>query len=693
MVKQFARAHVNVWALSPYVAADGQLVLGRHSNGNVEGRIGDGINVFNDLPALSDVTQTGFDRLAVDAISHGAIADGSTDTTAQLQAIINEFPVVFLPPGVYVISDTIRIPSNHRVFGMLRDQTIIQAAMSMPNNLDLISNSNMRTDGVEHTNYNTNIHVEGFTVDGRGDERSIVIPNDTHGCNIKFSCVTDSSIKNMRSHDGVLHNIDVCASQYEPSWAPGSDGDVNYVPLGPSLRVLIADCISHDSVRDDPITCHDSGDIRIERCYVYRTRALTSGDIHGIEIDEGSYRVSVTDCDVFDHNVGIQVKGHTNTTPSRDVHLTRCRAHRCRASFHIYHNDPASIPVGKIPWAKNVSLIDCESIDPEPKDVVPEDLITCSVKIAGYRNVEIRNLVCRGGTGNYANNIVLDFGCDDIVIDGVWAKDVCQGETGVGRAFITCASAYGQGSNRVRVHNVTIEGLPLAIPVFRATNVATVVDIDGMTGKGSTGPMIWLGEVKPTDRALRLVRGSYTNMITVGAGTFAAAATGGPAHDKELQYGSGIHVWRKRLPANYTSVFHATNLADVGTTPNWAEVIITANGPEDEFEAITIFDVRHETAAPVSGTEANTCKFIGAVSLDGVDLSLSQAIFGVPGVQWARGMPGQTYEITGLSAGTHTIRMRARHTITAHAFTVAANHTSIAVKKVNASGWGAKVDA
>jgi hypothetical protein len=685
MVKQFARAHVNTWALSSYIAADGQLVLGRFSDGRVEGRIGDGINLYPDLPSLSPVDQTGrFDRIAADAISHGAVADGSTDTTAALQAVIDEFPIIFLPAGVYVISDSLKIPSNRIIYGAQRDQTIIQAALSMPNNLNLIMSANTRTDGVQHTNYCENIHLRSFTVDGRGDERSIVIPNDTHGCNIKLSCTRDSSIRDIRSHDGVLHNIDVCASQYEPSWPAGSDGDVNYVPLGPSQRIVIADCISHDSVRDDPITCHDSSDILIERCRAYRTRPVTSGDIHGIEVDEGSYRVSITDCIVEDHNVGFQVKGHTNTTPSRDVHLTRCKAFRCRASFHIYHNNPASIPAGKVSWAKNVSLIDCESHDVEPKpDVVPDDLITCSVKVSGYRNVEIRNLICRGGTGEYPNNLVFDFGSDDVIVDGVWAIDVCQGATGVGRGFITTASAYGQGSNRITVRNVTIEGVALAIPVFRATNTATMVDLDGITGKGSTGPMIWLGDVKPTDRALRLVKGGFTNAITVGAGTFAGT------HDRDLPYGSGITEWKKRLPSNYTSVFNASAVADV----TGATIDIPVGGPEDVFDVEIKFDVRHNTAAPVSATEANTCKFIGLLSVNGTDRTESQAIFGVPGVQWARAIVSQAYPVTGLPAGNRTFKLRARHTIDLHPFTVSSGHTTITIKKVNASGWGATVES
>jgi hypothetical protein len=694
-VTQFARGPINLWEASAIVPLDGQLVFARLADGTVEGRFGDGVSPWTGLPKISGgvggANTERLDRAGIDAVSEGAVPNGSFDCTAILQDLLDDHDTVILTPGIYIISNTLRLKTNQVLMGTHRDKTIIRAALSMPNNLDLIMSANTNTSGVEHTNYLENITVANLTIDGRGDERSIVIPNDTHGCNIKYSTVRDSRIINIRSHDGVLHNIDVCASQYQTTPPPGSPGDpstANKIMQGPSERVLIADCLSHDSVRDDPITCHDSVDILIERCVAYRTRALTSTDIHGIEIDEGNRRVTVRDCVAIDHNAGFQVKGHTNTTPARDVTFERCAAIRCRTSFDVYAANPSTLIGGATSWAENVAIIGCESIDPETKAIAPSDPVIDGIRVAGYRNVRIEHFVARGGSGEYANNIVLDFGCDDVIIDGVFATGVCSIDTGVGRGFITTSSTYGQGSGRVTVKNVVVETV-MAIPVFRATNVATIVDLDGITALGSTGPMVWLGEVKATDRAVRLVRGAsgYANLITVGAGTFAGT------HDRDLTLGSGVHVWRKRLPANYTSVFHATDVADVGTTPNWAEVIITSAGPEDEFDVLAIFDVRHNTAAPVNASEALTCKFIGLISVDGVDQASSQAPFGVPGVQWARGTTCQTYEITGLAAGTHTLRMRARHTINLHPFTVAAAHTTITAKKTNASGWGAKVDS
>lgn len=522
MVTQFARGPIQVWELSSMVPEDGQLVLGRHPDGSVEGRIGDGIATWLFLPPLGGVgtaLTARLDRMAVDAIDRGAVANGVTDTTPILQGLLDNFDTVQLPPGEYMITDTLRVKTGQTLIGAGIDRTIIRASLTMPNNKNLIQSSNTLLDGTEHTNYVSNVTLAGFTIDGRGHDRDIVIPNDSHGSNIRLSTVRDSKIVNVKSVNGVLHNIDVCASQYEPAPAPGSDGDVNYVVPGPSQRVVISDCYAADSVRDDPITCHDSSDILIERCTVERTMPLGSGDQHAIEVDEGCYRVALVDCTVYDHNAGFQVKGHSNTTPARDVSLVRCRAFRCRTSFHISHANPSTLPVGKVSWAKNVSLTDCESIDPEPKPGEPADTIIEGVAVAGYRNVQIRNLILRGGSGEYANNIVLDFGCDDILIDGVYAIDVCTTDTGTGRGLITTASAYGQGSNRVTVRNVVVEN-SLAIPVFRATGTSTAVEVDGITAAGTAGPMIYLGALVASDHVERLVGPGYTSQIQIGADTY-----------------------------------------------------------------------------------------------------------------------------------------------------------------------------
>lgn len=56
----------------------------------------------------------------------GAKGDGSTDVTTIIQSCVNNFSKVYIPDGIYVISDTIVLPKNHKIEGESIDNTIIK---------------------------------------------------------------------------------------------------------------------------------------------------------------------------------------------------------------------------------------------------------------------------------------------------------------------------------------------------------------------------------------------------------------------------------------------------------------------------------------------------------------------------------------------------------------------------------------
>ena len=47
----------------------------------------------------------------------GAVGDGKADDTAAIQRAINECREVFFPAGTYVVSDTLRLRPDSRLFG------------------------------------------------------------------------------------------------------------------------------------------------------------------------------------------------------------------------------------------------------------------------------------------------------------------------------------------------------------------------------------------------------------------------------------------------------------------------------------------------------------------------------------------------------------------------------------------------
>lgn len=69
-----------------------------------------------------------FDADAVNLKDLGAAGDGVTDDTAVLQAAIAKHQKIFLPKGVYTVSDTIELKSDTILFGVARLHTEIRAA-------------------------------------------------------------------------------------------------------------------------------------------------------------------------------------------------------------------------------------------------------------------------------------------------------------------------------------------------------------------------------------------------------------------------------------------------------------------------------------------------------------------------------------------------------------------------------------
>jgi polygalacturonase len=67
----------------------------------------------------------------------GAVGDGS-DATAEIQAAVNTGSAVIIPPGEYLVSSTISVPSNAQIIGL--GGTIVRA--SSPLGLVLFSTSN-----------------------------------------------------------------------------------------------------------------------------------------------------------------------------------------------------------------------------------------------------------------------------------------------------------------------------------------------------------------------------------------------------------------------------------------------------------------------------------------------------------------------------------------------------------------------
>lgn len=94
--------------------------------------------------------------------SYGAKGDGETDDTTAIQKILNRFTgkPIFFPAGVYLITDTIIIPSNSFLVGAGIDSVILAGPNFMG---DLLRSENYK---IDNNIYDYNIRMFNFVIDG-----------------------------------------------------------------------------------------------------------------------------------------------------------------------------------------------------------------------------------------------------------------------------------------------------------------------------------------------------------------------------------------------------------------------------------------------------------------------------------------------------------------------------------------------
>lgn len=97
-------------------------------------------------------------------LAHGAKGDGVHDDTNAIQSAINDGSVVIFPPGIYLVSNQISIPSN-RYLKLLPGVTFLRKAGTGQQCASTYTNANFFVNS-DVVNGNTNITIEGGVFDG-----------------------------------------------------------------------------------------------------------------------------------------------------------------------------------------------------------------------------------------------------------------------------------------------------------------------------------------------------------------------------------------------------------------------------------------------------------------------------------------------------------------------------------------------
>lgn len=144
-------------------------------------------------------------------ISAGAKGDGVTDDTSSIQTAINLGNVVIIPPGTYVVSDQISVPS-HRMIRLLPGAVLLRKSGTGQQNSATSNNANFWVNS-DPVGGNSNIHIEGGVYDGNQAGQTPVDYGNTSrfcgGTAMRFQNVSNLTVRNVIFQNNISFNLQV----------------------------------------------------------------------------------------------------------------------------------------------------------------------------------------------------------------------------------------------------------------------------------------------------------------------------------------------------------------------------------------------------------------------------------------------------------------------------------------------------
>ena len=315
----------------------------------------------------------------------GADPTGQKDSTQAFKDALGYGNVMVNMSGGTYLTTGIKMPNNSRLVGQGKDITTIKFMDSTP--AENIGITNLRMSG-----HAENISLENFTFDGNKfrQNKSLKPTGGSRSSNIRFAGVTNGYIYNVKSHSALLHCIDVTYANDDYYY----EGDGNRVPYALESKHIHIDNCEVYACGDDGITTHHSRYITITNCYAHHP--TTGGNKNGIEIDDGSQFVFLSDNRTEGNFGGLEIKAHADASASSGVFvnghtsIADTRAYNIR---HIGHHNAKKDPKSKT--AYDVALNNCLALYPKYNGVYPGTTPRALV-ISAYRNVSINNFTAIG---------------------------------------------------------------------------------------------------------------------------------------------------------------------------------------------------------------------------------------------------------------------------------------------------------
>lgn len=351
--------------------------------------------------------------LVVNAKDFGALGDGINNDAPSIRAAIGDGNrTVIIPEGVYGISNSILVPSNTVIKGSGINNTTIKMLKTAQPSVWGFTNSD-RPEGNEY------ITISSLTIDGNFDERSIYSGTTSpgggsRGSGITLGNVDKAWITNVKTTNTFLHGIDItCAAINYPY-----DGDNMAPAVGPSRNIWIESCET-ENFGDDGITTHHSEYLHISNCYSHTSRNF--GNNNGIEIDDGSRYVTLSNNTTKHCYGGVEIKAHADApapwgiTINGHLSIEDCRSYNWRHIGHHSGDDPVS------PTASGIIATNLVSVRPNNSRGYYEDATPRALVISAYNNVTINGFYTTNDGANFGNNtiVAIQYRASNVTISGM----------------------------------------------------------------------------------------------------------------------------------------------------------------------------------------------------------------------------------------------------------------------------------
>lgn len=492
--------------------------------------------LYHDFLREKNEREKGYEELkdkinrVVNVDDFGADPTGVKDSTSAFHKAFGDGNVqVTMSAGTYKIYG-LKLPSNTRLVGQGKDITTLRVADDAKNDVIGVTNANM-------SGYAKNISIESFTLDGNKwrQNKTLGPAGGSLSSGIRLAGVKHGYVYNVKTVDTLLHGIDVTYANDEYYYG----GDGSRVSESLESKYIHIDNCETTGHGDDGITTHHSRYLLITNNYSHHP--TPGGNRNGIEVDDGSQFVFLSDNRTESCFGGLEIKAHEPASASNGVvvnnHLDigSTRAYNIR---HIGHHRSTDT---KTKTAFSVSLSNCMSLNPKYNGVYPNTTARAMV-ISAYTNVLVSNFTAIGDSdfakkadGTKDMNmpaIAVQFMAQNVVLNGINVtgfKDAGadirffggsnRGENYVLSNFNIYNSsnaigvASGSGVYRLKLSNGNILGNGSGIGVRLTNNNSS---IHGVSANGY-------------DTIAQIAGRKYSVVPTASKGGFSGGVTGGAA--------------------------------------------------------------------------------------------------------------------------------------------------------------------